>query len=370
MKSNQINAALVLLVVGVQACNDKKSPQAIPQLAAPMNLPTVASVPVVAPEHIVNETPVSAPQDPPVAVNPDCFTVHRCVEQKAFIPHQDGLLSLRWDRAASHLATASADKSAKILDSSGQVLLELSGHDDDVNSAFFSADGNRVLTSSRDGTARLYDARSAELINVFSGHLSSVYQARFGEDGTQIVTVSEDGFVRVFQSTYPYKLLRIIQSGSAHSAQMSRNGTRIFVACNDGFVRVYSAQTGLLFLEQRVHEASIYSLEMNPDGTQLVTASADGSSKVLHAGDLKVISNFSEKDDSIYVAVFNADGSRVAVGTRKGLVAVYDPQNGVLVDNVARLSRSVQALAFSKDGFRLSVGSSDGRLGVWGATSR
>ena len=70
---------------------------------------------------------------------------------------------------------------------SGRALL-LKGHRDRVRSVAFSADGTKLVTSSRDHDARIWDARTGELLQVLTGHFGSVDDARFSPDGRWVVT--------------------------------------------------------------------------------------------------------------------------------------------------------------------------------------
>jgi WD40 repeat protein len=59
----------------------------------------------------------------------------------------------------------------------------LSGHTGDVVTALFSADGKRVVTASKDSTARVWDAQNGAEIAQLSGHTGWVYSASFSADG-------------------------------------------------------------------------------------------------------------------------------------------------------------------------------------------
>ena len=63
--------------------------------------------------------------------------------------------------------TASQDKTAKVWDSkTGQEILTLTGHDGGVTSAFYSPDGQRIVTASQDQTVRLYTTDTDELLAI------------------------------------------------------------------------------------------------------------------------------------------------------------------------------------------------------------
>ena len=63
------------------------------------------------------------------------------------------------------LLTASRDRSAKVWSAaSGECLLTLMGHEDYVYSAVFSADGQQVLTASLDKTAKVWSVADGQQV--------------------------------------------------------------------------------------------------------------------------------------------------------------------------------------------------------------
>jgi WD40 repeat protein len=64
----------------------------------------------------------------------------------------------------------------------------LTGHRDDVLSVEVSRDGSRVVTASKDGDARLWDARTGEPLWVLRGHSGTVFDASFSPNGRFVVT--------------------------------------------------------------------------------------------------------------------------------------------------------------------------------------
>src|SRR5262245_8459572 len=95
-----------------------------------------------------------------------------------------------------------AGNNASIRDvETGRELVVLKGHTAQVQSARFSRDGHRVVTTAiGDSTARVWNAESGEEIAVLSGHSSGLWHAAFSDDGRRVVTASWDKTARVWDA--------------------------------------------------------------------------------------------------------------------------------------------------------------------------
>nr|WP_304988747.1 hypothetical protein [Corallococcus sp. CA049B] len=76
----------------------------------------------------------------------------------------------------------------------------LRGHTDEIKSAAFSPDGERVVTASWDGTARVWRADGTGMPVVLRGHTEGITSAAFSPDGERVVTASVDGTARVWRA--------------------------------------------------------------------------------------------------------------------------------------------------------------------------
>ena len=155
-------------------------------------------------------------------------------ERNRLEDHEASITSIRFSPTADRLATSSRDGTAKLWDLQGTVIATLTGHQGDVYSVNFSPDGQRLVTASKDGSVKIWNLEGKNLAT-FTGHQGDVYNAVFSPDGQRIATASQDGTARLW--TLEGKELR----------QLNR------------------------------HQDSVYTVAFSPDGQTLATTSRDAN---------------------------------------------------------------------------------------------
>src|SRR5262249_4337224 len=131
--------------------------------------------------------------------------------------HLREVVSVSWSPDGRRLATSSDDLSAMIWDLErpydpivlGTPLPRLQGaplppdhrgHRGTVNHVRWSPDGLRVVTASKDATARVWRSDGAGEPIILAGHSGWVVDALWSPDGKRVLTVSHDKTARVFQA--------------------------------------------------------------------------------------------------------------------------------------------------------------------------
>jgi WD40 repeat protein len=98
-------------------------------------------------------------------------------------------------------------------------------HDDYVWSAEYSPDGRWLATASRDGTARVWDARSGQPVTPPLRHLGGVVSARFNVEGNQLITCSHDKTARIWDAQTGQPITSSLShSSKVNSAVFSADG--------------------------------------------------------------------------------------------------------------------------------------------------
>ena len=100
------------------------------------------------------------------------------------------------------LAAAGHDGSVRVWDAkTGEVLHTLTGHGDTAHAVCFAPDGATLATAGEDGRVRLWDAATGKHQRDLDGHRGRVWGLSFAPDGRELASAGGDQTVRVWNPT-------------------------------------------------------------------------------------------------------------------------------------------------------------------------
>jgi U4/U6 small nuclear ribonucleoprotein PRP4 len=112
--------------------------------------------------------------------------------------HTERATDVAFSPVCDHLATASADRTARLWNTEGSLLRTFEGHLDRLARISFHPSGKYLGTASFDKTWRLWDVETGEELLLQEGHSRSVYGIAFHHDGSLAASCGLDALARVW----------------------------------------------------------------------------------------------------------------------------------------------------------------------------
>lgn len=112
--------------------------------------------------------------------------------------HTERATDVAFSPTGDQLATASADRTARLWNKEGSLLKTYEGHLDRLARIAFHPSGKYLGTASFDKTWRLWDVETGEELLLQEGHSRSVYGIAFQNDGSLAASCGLDALVRVW----------------------------------------------------------------------------------------------------------------------------------------------------------------------------
>ena len=292
--------------------------------------------------------------------------------------HEYTVLSAAFSPDGTRIITTSYDRTARIWNAAtGEEIAILRGHEHSVSRAAFSRDSSRIVTASIDNTARIWDAATYKEIAVLRGHTLSVNSASFSPDGSRVVTASGDNTARIWDAATGAEIAILAEKrawggygfGTIATAVYSPDGALIVTAEHQGKARIWDAETARQVSLIDIPDQLFYSAAFSPDGTRIVTASSDKTARIFETATGKEIAVMRGHEAVVQTAAFNPDGTRIVTVATDKTARIWDAAKGQLVEGFITRGAYPRSAAFSPDGSRIVVALEDRTARVYAVAS-
>jgi len=189
-----------------------------------------------------------------------------------------------WVRGVAHLPdgrriiTSSFDGSLRLWNLESGVQIGNDWHDDGkeaVWSIALSPNGKTVASGSWDGKVRLWDVETEKVVAKWTGHADIVRLLCWSVDGERVVSGSKDGTIRVWDVESGDTVLGPIKSGYGYLSAViySPDTTKIATGgYNENALKIWDAKTGNL-LSTIKHDEYVCCLAWTSDQKKLISGS-------------------------------------------------------------------------------------------------
>lgn len=167
--------------------------------------------------------------------------------------------------------------------SSGELIRKFEGHTNDIDGAAISPDGHRIVSASRDGTARLWDVATGREIQRYDTR-GWGYTAGWSPDGRDYYF--GDGAGTHVYDAATGTLRFTLDSRTWDSTRYTADGRFIVTSVSNGF-KVWSADTGNLVTAS--DRLSVRSFDLTPDGRFVVSGSSLSTCSVSTVADAALV---------------------------------------------------------------------------------
>ena len=237
-----------------------------------------------------------------------------------------------------------------------------------LDSASFSADGSKIVTTSNDGWIKIWNAATGDLIETWGRDIVTTSNgqavilkitrfesASFSPDG-KIVTVGSigayDKIVTIWHAR-GWQEHNLTRSAMIQSASFSPDGSKVVtISGYDRKVEIWNAATGVLehTLEKEFKLASI-----SVDGSKVVTASwYGGKVEIWNAATGALEHTLEKSGTSDFASVsFSSDGRKIVTASRDGMVEIWNAATGALEHTLKDNASRLDSASFSVDGSKI-----------------
>ncbi|MEZ2229879.1 MAG: trypsin-like peptidase domain-containing protein [Microcoleus sp.] len=234
------------------------------------------------------------------------------------------------------LASGSDDKTVKIWNlETGALLQTLSGHSDAVSTVAISANGEFLVSGSWDKTIKIWNLKTGELLRTLTGHsglvntvaispIAQIPPLSKGGLGGVLASGSKDGSIKLWDLASG-QLIRTISGKnlSVLSVAFSPDGKSLAAGNGNGTIGLWNVGNGQLIRRLSGHTDGVWSVAISRDGSTLLSGSWDKSIRLwdVRSGDLR--GTLTGHSGYVSAVAISGDGKMIVSGGWLGEIKIW-----------------------------------------------
>lgn len=243
--------------------------------------------------------------------------------------HTERATDVTFSPVSNHVATSSADRTARLWNTDGSLLNTFQGHLDRLARIAFHPSGKYLGTTSFDKTWRLWDVDTGVELLLQEGHSRSVYGIAFHPDGSLAASCGLDALTRVWDLRTGRSILAL--EGHVKPVlgiSFSPNGYHLATGGEDNTCRIWDLRKRKSLYVIPAHSNLISQLKFEPqEGYFLVTGSYDMTVKVWSGRDFKLVKSLSGHEAKVTSLDIHPDEQSIATVSHDRWIKLWSTRN-------------------------------------------
>ena len=238
-------------------------------------------------------------------------------------------------------------------------------HTDTVTSVAFSPDGQQIISSSADGTFKVWDSDSETVLRTFRIPKNTSWQVAISSNGEYLISGGNDKKIDLLNAETG-RILRTLygHTDTITSLAFSPDGMRVVSGSKDKTIKLWDLVKGEVLQTLEGHTDVINSVCYSSDGKFIVSGGADTAIKLWDAVTGEELKNFAKQSGPVESAAFSRDGQQV-IGLSGDTVTFWDSQSGQQLRVFGKSGSLLESVSMSPDGTRVACGDSEGTVKIW-----
>ena len=283
--------------------------------------------------------------------------------------HTRNVMSASFSHDGKYIASASNDATVKIWDAAGRCLLTIGSHGPRFTSALFSPDDHYLLTSTYDDSIQLFDIKQAlqdRQTKPQPLHTMKGSTAFFSNDGQHIISTSKDLYLKDYSIRIWNTLTgACTQTLSGHTEQITS-----VVLADNGKALISSSKDRTIHLWDLVGSKPLHTIRTS--NTAYITYSPDGNN---------IISQGNKQTNGYPIETWDADNPRhrlssyyeqspiISINRQDSSWTISSPGTKAILLNL-KMRQRINSASFSPDGRLIVTASDDKTLRLWDNNGR
>jgi WD40 repeat protein/tetratricopeptide (TPR) repeat protein len=222
-----------------------------------------------------------------------------------------------------------------------------------VGSLAFHPEGRILASVTVQGTIKLWDTRTGQVLDTLPSHVGKEPDIEFGPKGNTLIVSSSDA--SELWNAARGELIRVVSGQTTFNASEEIVASFSSLDFKSDVVNLWDARSGKFLDWLTGHEGPILSVTFSPDGKLLASGGVDRTVRIWDAQRRNLLHTLEGHNGAVVAIYFNQQGNEVRSYGSGGDYICWDVQTGRLLKRESRKDRSPDSDSYSSNNRDLSL---------------